>query len=244
MYNLNSYYSATIEEFLQQSDNEILGIIHSNSASKEIKIQQSNAWKTEIQILKNQLYHLSNGRIIFEYMIPRTKKRIDVVFLYENIVFVLEFKCGDTKYRSSTREQVCGYVLQLQDFQNESFDKLLVPIIVSTKAPAVNFEVRGYDKNEQILEPLRCNADNIADAITAVVAHRNESSFKYIDWEKSEYAPTPTIIESAKAIYNGHNVHDLVYNDAGAKNLTITANEIDRIIEYSKVNNMRSQFVL
>ena len=42
MRNLRSYYSATIAEFLQQSDSEILGIIHSNDISAETTIQQSN----------------------------------------------------------------------------------------------------------------------------------------------------------------------------------------------------------
>lgn len=39
--NLRSYYSATIADFLRQSSNEILGIIHSNDNSAERTIQQS-----------------------------------------------------------------------------------------------------------------------------------------------------------------------------------------------------------
>ena len=97
MRNLRAYYSASIAEFLQQSSSEILGIIHANDISAETSIQQSNTWETEIDILKQQFSAFSEGRIIFEYTIPRMGKRVDAVVLHKNIVFLLEFKCGDTE---------------------------------------------------------------------------------------------------------------------------------------------------
>ena len=95
MRNLRCYYSSEIEEFLNKSDSEILGIIYKNDSSSETKIQQSNTWEMEISILKKQLVDFNSGRIIFEYTIPRMGKRVDVIIIYENIVFILEFKCGD-----------------------------------------------------------------------------------------------------------------------------------------------------
>ena len=102
------------------SKNEIVGIIHSNDVSAETRIQQSNTWNEEVEILKEQLKNLEEGRIIFEYTIPRKGKRVDVVVLYKNIVFILEFKCGDTEYKSSTFDQVYDYALDLRNFQKES----------------------------------------------------------------------------------------------------------------------------
>ena len=113
MRNLRSYYSSEIEDFLNKSDSEILGIIYKNDASAETKIQQSNTWEMEISILKKQLVDFNNGRIIFEYTIPRMGKRVDVIILYQNIVFILEFKCGDDEYKSSKipfRKQDCSAV--------------------------------------------------------------------------------------------------------------------------------------
>ena len=63
--NLRAYYSASIAEFLRQSNSEIIGIIHSNDISAETTIQQSNTWESEVQILKDQLRSFSDGRIIF-----------------------------------------------------------------------------------------------------------------------------------------------------------------------------------
>ena len=55
MRNLKTYYSASVKEFLNQSDNYIVGVIHSNDISAETTIQQNNTWFQEIQILKEQL---------------------------------------------------------------------------------------------------------------------------------------------------------------------------------------------
>ena len=131
MRNLRAYYSAPITEFLRQSNSEILGIIHANDISAETTIQQSNTWDFEVKILKEQLCDFEEGRIIFEYTIPRMGKRVDAVVLYKNIVFLLEFKCGDTEYRQSTYDQVYDYALDLRNFQKESHNKLLIPIMVS-----------------------------------------------------------------------------------------------------------------
>ena len=237
MRNLRSYYTAPIGLFLTQSTDEIVGIIHKNDISAETRILQSNTWEQEIKILKQQLFDFNEGRIIFEYTIPRMGKRVDAVFLYHNIVFLLEFKCGDDQYRSSTYDQVYDYALDLRNFQKESHNKLLVPIMVSTKAPALDTEIVEKDR---IIAPLKCNASNIRDAILAVAGKYKEEPFDYEQWENSEYLPTPTIVEAAQALYRGHNVHDITRSDAGAENLTVTTDEINKIIEYSKANHRKS----
>ncbi len=237
MKNLRCYYSASIQEFLQQSTEEIIGIIHSNDISAETTIQQSTTWKTEVEILKKQLSGFEEGHIVFEYTIPRMGKRVDVVVLYKNIVFLLEFKCGDFEYRASTYDQVYDYALDLQNFQKESHDKLLVPIMISTRAAEVGNEIV---ENEHIIEPLRCNSENIYENIKSVADRYNMPEFNYVNWVNSEYLPTPTIVEAAQALYRGHNVHDITRSDAGAENLTVTTSEINRIIEHSKTNNRKS----
>lgn len=236
MRNLRTYYSAPIVNFLCQPTAEILGIIHSNDISAETTIQQSNTWEIEVDILKDQLRGL-DGRVIFEYTIPRMGKRVDVVVLHKNIVFLLEFKCGDTEYRASTYDQVYDYALDLRNFQKESHDKLLVPILVSTQAPEVANVIRERDR---MIEPLSCNAKNIGQVIRMVSDRYTEPDFDYVAWENSEYLPTPTIVEAAQALYRGHNVHDITRSDAGAENLTVTTAEISRIIEYSKANHRKS----
>ena len=237
MKNLRAYYSETIERFLSQSAAEILGTIHRNCISADVTIQQRNTWTQEIDILKRQLARLDEGRIIFEYTIPRMGKRVDVVIFHKNIVFLLEFKCGDHEYRASTVDQVYDYALDLRNFQKETHNKLIANIIVSTNAPAKPIAIV---ESERIIEPICCNAGNIAEAISAVSNQYQEATFDYLAWENSEYLPTPTIVEAAQALYRGHNVHEITRSDAGAENLTVTTDAINKIIAYSKKNHRKS----
>lgn len=237
MRNLRAYYTASIKDFLAQSTAEILGVIHQNCISAETTIQQNNTWEQEVNILKNQLLGMEEGRIIFEYTIPRMGRRVDVVLLHKNIVFLLEFKCGDDQYRASTVDQVYDYALDLRNFQKESHDKLIANIIVSTRAPQIDMNIV---ESERIIEPIFCNSTNIREAVNAVAQKYNEKGFDYIAWENSEYLPTPTIVEAAQALYRGHNVHDITRSDAGAENLTVTTDAINDIIDYSKANGRKS----
>jgi len=237
MRNLRCYYHAKTEKFMRQSEAEIIGIIHSNDISADTRIQQSNTWQQEIAILKDQLSELEEGELIFEYSIPRMGKRVDNVVLYHNIVFLLEFKCGDSEYRPSTYDQVYDYALDLRNFQKESHNKLLVPIMISTNAPAVENDIV---EKEKIIAPLRCNAANIGATILHIASLFDEPDFDYNQWVNSEYLPTPTIVEAAQALYRGHNVDEITRSDAGAENLTVTTDEINKIIEYSKANGRKS----
>lgn len=233
----NFYYSAPISEFLKQSSEEILGVICSNDPHSETRLQQINTWESEIAILKQQLTGMTEGQIIFEYTVPRMGKRVDIIFLHANIVYILEFKCGDDEYKSSTYDQVYDYALDLRNFQKESHDKLLVPIMISTKAAEEEIKIC---ENERIILPIKCNANNIRAAIEAVGKLYKEPQFNYIVWQNSVYLPTPTIVDAAQALYRGHNVHEITRNDAGAKNLTITTNIVNQIIEYSKLHHRKS----
>ena len=238
MRNLRLYYSAEIQAFLQSSDEAILGKIVSNESQAELRLQQNNTWRAEIAILKRQLAEFREGRIIFEYIIPRMGKRVDTVILYKNIVFLLEFKCGDREYSASAYDQVYDYALDLRNFQKESHNVLLVPIVVATKAESIQNEICEKDR---IVEPLRCNETNIAQVLVQVAEKFcDEAEFDYIQWENSEYMPTPTIIEAAQALYRGNDVKEITRSDAGAYNLTTTTKAVNEIIEYSKANGKKS----
>lgn len=177
MINNRAYYSASIDTFLEQSQNEILGEINHNNDFSEVRLQQINTWEKEISILKHELIGL-DGRIIFEYTIPRMGRRVDVIVITKNIVFLLEFKCGDTEYRQAAYDQVYDYALDLKNFQKESHDKLLVPILIATNAPSFNLCI---EDDEKITSPIKCNQHNIRKAIDLICDTYNcEAPFDYI----------------------------------------------------------------
>ena len=232
-----AFYSNEVSIFLQQNEDEILGeLVRNNPFSLEDL--QRNAWIEEIHILKRALKEINDGYIIFEYTIPRIGSRVDAVYIVNGIVFLLEFKVGTDKYERGAMNQVIDYALDLKNFHRESHNRLLVPMLVATKALESTFDID--EMKPGILEVLKCNANNIGNAIKQVVMKNNEDSFNAVDWLNSSYAPTPTIIEAAQALYGGHNVTDISRNDASAINLNQTTEAINDIIEKSKKEKRKS----
>lgn len=232
-----SYYSNDIQSFLNQDNYSIFGEITTNDQFSAEDLQK-NTWNREIEILKRELSQLLDGYIIFEYTIPRIGNRIDNIVIYKGIIFLLEFKVGEKKYPSYAIEQVTDYAFDLSCFHKESHNRLLVPILISTKAHSVKQEIRISKDN--VLETICCNEYEIAKYITEVSLKFIQDEIIPDDWINSLYMPTPTIIEAAQALYLGHNVEDISRNDASAKNLNQTTKAINKIIDYSKANNRKS----
>lgn len=232
-----SYYSNDIQSFLNQDNYSIFGEITTNDQFSAEDLQK-NTWNREIEILKRELSQLLDGYIIFEYTIPRIGNRIDNIVIYKGIIFLLEFKVGEKKYPSYAIEQVTDYAFDLSCFYKESHNRLLVPILISTKAHSVKQEIRISKDN--VLETICCNEYEIAKYITEVSLKFIQDEIIPDDWINSLYMPTPTIIEAAQALYLGHNVEDISRNDASAKNLNQTTKAINKIIDYSKAHNRKS----
>lgn len=232
-----SYYSNDIQSFLNQDNYSIFGEITTNDQFSAEDLQK-NTWNREIEILKRELSQFLDGYIIFEYTIPRIGNRIDNIVIYKGIIFLLEFKVGEKKYPSYAIEQVTDYAFDLSCFHKESHNRLLVPILISTKAHSVKQEIRI--SKDIVLETICCNEYEIAKYITEVSLKFIQDEIIPNDWINSLYMPTPTIIEAAQALYLGHNVEDISRNDASAKNLNQTTKAINKIIDYSKAHNRKS----
>ena len=237
-----SYYSASLSEFLEESPSSIVGKLsqHAVTLSSSITDLQLNAWRGQIEVLQSQLSRLPDAHIAFEYVIPRMGKRVDVIVLYAGRVFVLEFKVGEGSYPSAALEQALDYALDLKNFHAESHDREIVPVLVATNAQEAPQNIRKF--GDGVFHPLKCNADNYLESIW--VLNQQEGDFvppvDALDWLKSVYQPTPTIVEAAQALYAGHNVKDITRSSADIPNLTITANAIASVIEDAKQNGHKA----
>ena len=232
-----AYYSADINNFLLEATDSVLAKIVRNNPY-DLNDLQRDAWISEINIMKTNLSEISSGRIIFEYTIPRMGKRVDCIVLCFGIIFVLEFKVGETAHRKSTDDQVMDYALDLKNFQKSCHDRIIVPVSVATKAEPCETQIILYE--DGVANSIRTNAAGISSIITEVSARYKTDDFDYRSWEHSEYMPTPTIVEAAQALYNNHNVEEITRSDAGAKNLTETITAIKEIIYKSKLENSKS----
>ena len=199
---------------------------------------QKNAWRKEIDILQDQLRSVENGDIAFEYTIPRMGHRIDVVCIIQGLIFLLEFKVGDSEYRKSTADQVMDYALDLKYFHELSADRYIIPISIPTEAPSVCNEVSFME--DKISDVVKCTKDNIGLTINSILSSVQDQELSMMDWINSRYAPTPTIIEAAQAMYRNHSVKDISRNDAGTYNLTATTETINQIINDCKRNHKKA----
>lgn len=232
------YYSSFINEFIDENSQTIYGKISGQYDLNKLNILQSNAWKSQIEILKETI-SIFTGKIYFEFTNPRMGKRVDNILIIDNCIFVLEFKIGSNTYDKYATNQAFDYGLDLNNFHEGSHNKIIIPILVPDKAPALeNIYCPSFDN---LHETIYANSGNLSDIINAALLHFEETETIDIEyWEKSIYKPTPTIIEAATALYKKHNVNEISRSDSGAKNLSVTSECISQIIDFSKDNNRKS----
>ena len=231
-------YKNTFSNFLEESDDAILGQIVNNSDNNAESIQQLNTWREEIKILDEALFGLDNGEVAFEYTIPRIGKRVDNILIYKGMIYLLEFKVGEKEYKNYEIDQVVDYALDLKNFHKESYDKRLVPVLIATNAKAVDNIVKFSD--DLISTPVLCNNETLRDTLIEISSSYELPDIDAQKWFESDYSPTPTIIEAAQYMYRNKSVEEISRNDAGTYNLTKTTNIVKNIIEDSKNNFKKS----
>jgi len=234
----SAYYSNFINDFINEDSQTIYGKISGQYDLNKLNIQQSNAWKSQIEILKETISAF-RGKIYFEFTIPRMGKRVDNILIIDNCIFVLEFKIGSNVYDKYAREQAFDYALDLNNFHEGSHNKTIIPLLVADKAPLIkNIYNHSFDN---LYETIYANSNNLSDVInTTLLQFKKTDDIDIPHWESSIYKPTPTIIEAATALYKKHNVEEISRSDSGAENLTVTSNCISQIIDFSKNNNRKS----
>jgi hypothetical protein len=232
-----AYYSSTIYDFCKQAPDQVLGEI-TREHSFDLAAFQRDAWIEQTALLKDILRG-HNGKVYFEFSIPRMGRRIDAVVIIGPAVFVIEFKVGAKTYEAADLDQVMDYALDLRNFHEGSHHAMLVPILAATKAPVIHNQLNALP-DDGLFTPVCCNSENLEDVINRVLNLQLERTIDCIAWEVSGYKPTPTIIEATLALYNGHSVSDISRSDANASNLSETSNSVAEIIARSKENSEKS----
>lgn len=225
-----SYYKNTIEKFINEDRNSILGQLAKNH-NHNLEELQKKAWLKQIDFLKKNLKDIE-GHIYFEFSIPRMGKRVDNIIISENFIFVIEFKVGEREYPIHAQYQAIDYCLDLMNFHEGSHDKVIIPVLVATQAPKVE---NNFEDIKNLHNCLLCNSDNFENTIVLFLSTQtNNSKINIKKWEGAAYKPTPTIIEAAQALYKGHSVDEISRSDAGAINLSKTTAVINDIIDEAK----------
>jgi len=167
-------------------------------------------------------------------------KRIDTLLLINHLLFVLEFKIGEGDYPAYAVDQVWDYALDLKYFHETSHDQFIIPILICTGAGNSFTQLIPSRKDDKVFEPVKCNIPLLKTVLETALAYVNAPSIEISSWENGRYSPTPSIIEAALALYNGHSVSEISRSDASAINLSQTSDAISEIINSSKANKRKS----
>lgn len=235
-----AYYSATIHDFLLQDAENILGALAAKSEFA-VETSQRYAWQEQIRILKRALSPFEDeGKVYFEYSVPRLGKRIDVVALIRSTLFILEFKIGEQEFTGHARDQVWDYALDLKNFHETSHNKILAPVLIATGAKDCKIALEKSAIDDGVFRPLLVTEAGLTTAIHTVLEWTPSGALKAEEWESGRYKPTPTIVEAATALYAGHGVVEISRSDAGAKNLSATSASIENVIADCKAKGQKA----
>jgi hypothetical protein len=246
---MGAFYLNTIAKFIADDDKSIVGSLATQSGLAgfyQLLHSQTLSWGEEIAVLKSSLIEaiaqrpqISELGILLEYPIARREKRIDVVIIGNNLIIVVEFKVGQSEYLNADKEQLLDYCLDIRDFHFESRDKIIVPVLLATngKSPINNVA----ESAELVKEIYLANSISFENLLIKLLDQYDSTSseLNYTNWDRSDYSPTPTIIEAAQTLYAGKSVVEISQSHARRKNLKQTSDAVINAIKLAKANNQK-----
>ncbi|MEI6486121.1 MAG: DUF2075 domain-containing protein [Sphingomonadales bacterium] len=156
-------------------------------------------------------------------------RRADAIIVAGPLIFVLEYKVGDSGFARHAIEQAHGYALDLKNFHVTSHDKAIIPILIATNAPPQQLGL-GFWAEDRVHSPVCLSPDDVLPTIQRFLATGDGAAIDAMAWADGAYRPTPSIIEAAEALYAGHDVKAISRSEAGAENLTRTAAAIADVV--------------
>lgn len=241
-------YTSTISAFLCINSDEILGKLTTGLANEGFDTNKLTtfSWKQEIDELRVamgklvDLYHsATQWQILFEYVLPIVGQRLDCVLLANDLIYVIEYKSGDSTTANTALKQAQEYALNLVDFHEESRGRIAVPIAIGI-----------FKKNILLSElPQQGAAVLLSDVPAVILDAYNRWAKRFLpinptSWESSRYFPVPTIIEAASAVYLDHDVKELACSRSGIDNLEKTQNAIADAVRDSRFRGIKKLLVI
>ena len=236
---MRAYLAIRCEDFFAKTAQFLLHELIQGGSGYDLQDTQKRAWQNQIELLKSNLPNQMEGRILFEFTVPRVGKRVDVVIVTKRAVFVLEFKLNAEAYVSADKEQALDYALDLKNFHETSHDVPIVPILIATGAE--NQPIVKEFFGDGICKLNLSNGSNFASIVSCIfeATKFNDFDIEVEKWELGRYKPTPTIIEAARALYEGHSVAEISRSEAGAQNLSHTNDYVQGVISTAQQENQK-----
>ena len=94
--------------------------------------------------------------------------------------------------------------------------------------------------NDKVINPLVCGKDGLNIIVDKAICKFPTETEINPNWIISPYAPTPTIIEAARTLYESHSVENITRHEADKVSTDRTIKYILDVINRSKENNEKS----
>jgi hypothetical protein len=228
---LRAWYGASIRDFLASSADSIFAQLAKRNDFDLISTQR-DAWIEQIEFLRSSLNGLT-GTLYLEFNIPRMGRRIDAVLLIGSVVFVVEFKVGESEFERAAFEQVWDYALDLKNFHEASHHASLVPILIATNSKASGSIALQVDA-DNVYRPIQVNLEGFRKAVDVALQQISGTALDESLWANAPYHPTPTIIEAARSLYAHHSVEAIKTFDASKRNLQVTSRRIEELVDEAR----------
>ena len=112
--------------------------------------------------------------------------------------------------------------------------------MVAAKYPEHTTSNKMSVYDDRIVNPLVTGETGIYDIISKVLEKFPDETPVDNNWIISPYAPTPTIIEAAKTLYESHSVENITRHEADKVSTDTTISYIIDVIHKSKLNSEKS----
>ncbi len=188
-----------INEFLQIKKEEwmnSLQLYHINQIKENASASQKNAWNDCYDVLKREFEKLDpslkEASIIFEYELPRERgRRPDVIILSDEYVLIFEFK-SKNYCQESDIDQVRAYARDLNNYHQDSHNKLVIPFLVLTKSKMLK---------EEINDVLVISPENLNQVCVDLLSKSHKIKTNVDSWIKSDYVPLPSLVQAARDLF-------------------------------------------
>ena len=231
-----AFFHSTVGDFLSTDSNKLAELpLQARHSVSTLRVSTLISWERTISALRVSLAQLvseiqsaEGWGLLLEYEIPRRDRRIDAVLLAGAVIFVLEFKTGDSSDEMSASRQAEHYALELRDFHRESQGRLIVPIAV-VFGPSDFVAPKTIFAEEPVQPVLIADEVSLAATILQVLTMLGVTAAAQINldsWNNSAYEPIPNIVEAAQLLYANQSVREISHSHAGSYNLTTTTEQL------------------
>ncbi|MEM9798824.1 MAG: DNA/RNA helicase domain-containing protein [Planctomycetota bacterium] len=235
--------AASVGEFLEASPARLVGELSAHLAALSPfgnqTGQQTLAWQQSLDWLKAALREVVQARpiaaqwgVCLEYEIPRRGGRIDAILIAPDTIVVLEFKSSQAD--ASAIRQAEDYALELRDFHSECRTVPIAPVVCAGNA---DYSVGEPVPGDTVAHVSLTRPADLSRALLEVIPAESATETSWLAWIKGTYAPTPTIVEAARALYSGHGVRELGLSGASAQQLKRTEDVLRQAVHIANEEN-------